>query len=167
MDNINHHPKHIMGSIWRAMETEWEFQGFVHKSREMFEKCATKFMKNNKMQLNYKCQRNCKGKKPEDVKPRHWDNIEKVSKTSPKENSMSASMHATTKGKEIVQDDEVEVCRTPLLVQIIMFFFDEVRIGESSLSRNMYSCCKSHFHMYIQDIYKGKSCSLCILIQEW
>lgn len=25
MDNINHHPKHVVDSIWRALETEWEF----------------------------------------------------------------------------------------------------------------------------------------------
>lgn len=67
MDNINHHPKHVVDSIWGALEKEWEFEGFVHRAREMFERCATKFMRNRKMQLKYKCQQSGKSKKPEDV----------------------------------------------------------------------------------------------------
>ena len=164
MDNINHHPKYVVDSIWRALETKWKFQDFVYRLREMFKKCATKFMRNKKMQLKCKCQRSHKGKKLEDIKPCHWVNIEKVSKTSPKENNMSTSKHATVKEKEIVPDNEVEVHQTPLLIQVTMFFFDEVRIGESGLSGKLYSCCKTHFHMCTKDIYKSKSCNLCTLM---
>jgi len=48
MDNINHYPKHIVDSIWYVLEKEWEFEGFVHKAREMFEKAKTKFMRNKR-----------------------------------------------------------------------------------------------------------------------
>lgn len=67
MDNINHHPKLSVDSIWHALEKEWEFEGYAPRAREMFEKAATKFMRNKKMQLKYKCLKEKGGSKPKDV----------------------------------------------------------------------------------------------------
>jgi len=61
--------------MWHALEKEWEFTGFAHKAREMFEKSTTKFMRNRKMQLKYKCKKIESGKKPDDMNGTHWKNI--------------------------------------------------------------------------------------------
>jgi len=105
-DNINHHPKHVMDSIWHALEKEWEFKGFAHRAREMFEKSATKFMRNRKMQLKYKCKRIVDGSKPDDVSPSHWLKIKDLTKNSSKLTTSSASRHIIAKGKEKIASAE-------------------------------------------------------------
>jgi len=102
MDNINHHPKQVVDSIWHALEKEWEFEGFAHRAREMFERSATKFMRNRKMQLKYKCQKIVDGPKPEDVKGGFWSKIVDLSKKGTTQNTSQSSMPSSSKGKEIV-----------------------------------------------------------------
>jgi hypothetical protein len=74
-DNINHHSKNVVDSMWHAIEKEWEFEGFTHRAREIFEKCATKFIRNRKMQLKYKCQQHSSAAKSNDISKDHWSKI--------------------------------------------------------------------------------------------
>ena len=109
MDNINHHPKHVVDSIWHALEKEWEFEDFVHRAREMFERLATKFMRNRKMQLKVKCCKIQDDSIPNDVNGVYWSKIVDLTKRSKTQSMTSGSLLSTPKGKEklLVVDREI------------------------------------------------------------
>jgi len=115
MDNINHHPKHVVDSIWHALEREWEFQGYAHKAREMFEKSLTKFMRNRKMQLKYKCQKNVTAKPPDDVSPSHWAKIVDLTKKSMKEAASTSRLCIGTKDKQKAEEELQKSDQSPEL----------------------------------------------------
>ena len=95
MDNMNHHPKHVVNSIWHALEKEWEFEGFAHRARKMFERSATKFMRNQKMQLKRKAKKDMDDVNPTDVSPNNWKKIIQLSKDSSKQSTSKVSMQST------------------------------------------------------------------------
>lgn len=123
MDNINHHPKHVVDSIWHALEKEWQFEGFTHRAREMFERSATKFMRNRKMQLKYKFQKSPDGYKPNDVSQSHWLKIADIVKKTGNEASSSASRQSIAKGKEMVPSEVEEDQKLPLQLLVTFMTF--------------------------------------------
>jgi len=126
MDNIHDHPRHVVASIWHGLQREWEFKGFAHRTREMFERSATKFMRNRKMQLKYKCRRALDGSKPSSelgVKPDDVNGvfsmkIADLTKNSKKMSTSASSSQSLLKGKDKVLEGE-EVDKEATLLPLV------------------------------------------------
>lgn len=81
----------------------------------MFEKSATKFMRNRKMQLKYKCIKLADGTKPEDVSPIHWKKIVDLTNKSVKQSMSSIWKESTPTGKS---PESTEDCKETFLLQV-------------------------------------------------
>jgi hypothetical protein len=72
----------------------------------MFKKSATKFMRNRKTQLKYKCLKEKDNKKLDNVDDTYWSKISDLARKSTKLCTSSISKQSTRKGKEIVEEDD-------------------------------------------------------------
>ena len=84
----------------------------------MFEKSATKFMRNRKMQLKYKCLKEKDGGKPNDVNGTYWSKIEDLTRKSTKLGTSLGSKRSNDKGKEKVTAREDDGFSSPLSIQV-------------------------------------------------
>jgi len=116
MDNLNHHPQHVVNSIWNALEKEWEFIGFAHRARSMFERQAMRFMRNRKMQLKNKCKKLGEKQKPTDVNDLYWKKIVNLTKESSRRSQSTILLPSTAVA--IQEKSEVEQDRDEMPLQI-------------------------------------------------
>jgi len=92
----------------------------------MFEKCATKYMKNCKMQLKNKCKKNMiHAKAPNDVSPSHWKKIVEIMKKSMKEARSTSRLLSGQKEKLSAKGDidEIDNFSKELKASIILWKF--------------------------------------------